>query len=302
MDGVLAINKPSGMTSHDVVQAVRRMLREKRVGHTGTLDPLATGLLVLCMGKATRIARYLEAGEKEYTAVMRLGVITDTQDSDGRILETRTYTPPVREAIIGLMGRFTGSIMQEPPVFSAIKVSGVPSYKLARQGKAKSLAPRQVTIFSIDLLEYDDPFIRLSVRCSKGVYIRTLCADIGNALGMGAHLTGLVRTRSGRFRLDNAVTLESLSEAASSATVDSVLVSIDEALAEFPVATMDEAGAGKIVHGNSISWPETQPAARDALMRVHGPSGSLLAVARAVAGMLKPELVFAEQEKPQEQR
>jgi tRNA pseudouridine55 synthase len=298
MDGVLAINKPSGMTSHDVVQAVRRMLREKRVGHTGTLDPLATGLLVLCMGKATRIARYLEAGEKEYTAVMRLGVITDTQDSDGRILETRTYTPPVREAIIGFMGRFTGSIMQEPPVFSAIKVSGVPSYKLARQGKAKPLAPRQVTIFSIDLLEYDDPFIRLSVRCSKGVYIRTLCADIGNALGMGAHLTGLVRTRSGRFRLDHAVTLESLSEAASSAAVDSVLVSIDEALAEFPVASMDEAGAGKIVHGNSISWPEMQPAARDALMRVHGPSGSLLAVARAVAGMLKPELVFAEQEKP----
>jgi tRNA pseudouridine55 synthase len=302
MDGVLAINKPSGMTSHDVVQAVRRILREKRVGHTGTLDPLATGLLVLCMGKATRIARYLEAGEKEYTAVMRLGVITDTQDSEGRILETRKYTPPVREAIIGLMGRFTGSIMQEPPVFSAIKVSGVPSYKLARQGRAKPLAPRHVTIFSIDLLEYDDPFISLSVRCSKGVYIRTLCADIGNALGMGAHLTGLVRTRSGRFRLDNAVTLESLSEAASSAAVDSVLVSIDEALAEFPVAKIDEAGAGKIVHGSSISWPEMQPAGRDALMRVHGPSGSLLAVARTVAGMLKPELVFAEQERSQEQR
>jgi len=302
MDGVLAINKPSGMTSHDVVQAVRRILREKRVGHTGTLDPLATGLLVLCMGKATRIARYLEAGEKEYTAVMRLGVITDTQDSEGRILETRTYTPPVREAIRGLLGRFTGSIMQEPPVFSAIKVSGVPSYKLARQGKAKPLAPRQVTIFSIDLIEYDDPFIRLSVRCSKGVYIRTLCADIGNALGMGAHLTGLVRTRSGRFRLDKAVTLESLSEAASSAAVYSILVSIDEALAEFPVATIDEAGAGKIVHGNSISWPEMLSAGRDALMRVHGPSGRLLAVARAVAGMLKPELVFAEQERSQEQR
>ena len=159
-----------------------------------------------------------------------------------------------------------------------------------------------MTIFSIDLLEYDDPFIRLSVRCSKGVYIRTLCADIGNALGMGAHLTGLVRTRSGRFPLDNAVTLESLSEAASSAAVDSVLVSIDEALAEFPAAKIDEAGAGKIVHGSSISWPEMQPAGRDALMRVHGPSGSLLAVARAVAGMLKPELVFAEQERSQEQR
>jgi len=293
MDGVLAINKPSGMTSHDVVQAVRRIVREKRVGHTGTLDPLATGLLVLCVGKATRIARYLEAGEKEYTAVMRLGVITDTQDSEGRILEIRTYIPPVRESIIGIMERFTGSIMQEPPAFSAIKVSGVPSYKLARQGKAKPLAPRQVTISRIDLIEYDDPFIRLSVRCSKGVYIRTLCADIGNALGMGAHLTGLVRTRSGRFRLDNAVTLESLREAAASATVERALVSIDESLAEFPVATIDEAGAGKVVHGNSISWPEMQRVGQDALLRVHGPSGSLLAVARATAGILKPEVVFA---------
>ncbi len=294
MDGVLAINKPSGMTSHDVVQAVRRTLREKRVGHTGTLDPLATGLLVLCIGKATRIARYLEAGEKEYTAVMRLGVITDTLDSEGRILETRAYTPPDREAITGIMGRFTGSILQEPPVFSAIKVSGVPSYKLARQGKASPLAPRQVTISSIDLIEYDDPFVRLSVRCSKGVYIRTLCADIGDALGMGAHLTGLVRTRSGRFRLDNAVTLESLSEAVEAGEVETLIVSIDEALAEFPVALLDQAGAEKIVHGNGVPWLENQTGGQDALIRVHGPSGRLLAVARAAAGILKPEMVFAE--------
>jgi tRNA pseudouridine55 synthase len=293
MDGVLAINKPSGMTSHDVVQTVRKIVREKRVGHTGTLDPLATGLLVLCIGKATRIARYLEAGEKEYTAVMRLGVITDTLDSEGRILESKTYTPPDREALVGVIARFTGSIMQEPPAFSAIKVSGVPSYKLARQGKAKPLAPRQVTIFSIDLIEYDDPFIRLNVRCSKGVYIRTLCADIGKTLGMGAHLTGLVRMRSGCFRLDNAVTLERLSEAAASGKAETLLVSIDEALADFPVALLDQAGAEKIIHGNSVPRPEIQTGGQDALVRVHGPSGGLLAVARADSGMLKPEVVFA---------
>ncbi len=302
MDGVLPINKPSGMTSHDVVQAVRRILREQRVGHTGTLDPLATGLLVLCTGKATRIARYLEAGEKEYTAVMRLGITTDTQDSEGRILGTKIYTPPGQEAIIGLMGRFTGSIMQEPPVYSAVKVSGVPSYKLARQGKAKPLAPRHVTIFSIDLLEYDDPFIRLHVRCSKGVYIRTLCADIGNALGTGAHLTSLVRTRSGIFHLDDAVTLDDLTVLSASGNVESAFVSIDEALSHFPVAMMDEAGAGKIVHGNGVPWPGLKTDGQDVLVRVHDPSGRLLAVARAGAGMLKPEVVFADKERPQEKR
>ncbi len=294
MNGVLAINKPSGMTSHDVVEAVRRILREQRVGHTGTLDPLATGLLVLCMGKATRIARYLEAGEKEYTATMSLGVITDTQDSEGRILETKSYTPPDRDAVTGMMKRFTGSIMQEPPAFSAVKVSGVPSYKLARQGRAKPLAPRQVTIFSIDLIEYDDPFIRFSVRCSKGVYIRTLCADIGNALGTGAHLTSLVRTRSGRFRLDNAVTLERLSGLAAAGNVESILVSVDEALAEFPAVILDGAGAKKITHGNSVPWTGIQPEGHGVLVRIHDPAGRLLAVAKAAAGMIKPEVVFAE--------
>lgn len=292
MDGVLAINKPSGMTSHDVVLAVRRMLKEKRVGHTGTLDPLATGLLVLCIGKATRIARYLEAGEKEYKAAMQLGIVTDTQDSEGRILERKTYAPLGREAIAGLMGRFTGCIMQEPPAFSAIKVSGVPSYKLAREGKAKPLAPRSVTISRIDLIEYDDPFIRLNVRCSKGVYIRTLCADIGQALGTGAHLTALVRTRSGCFHLDNAVTLERLSEAAATGKAGNMLVSIDEALAELPVALLDEGGAEKIVHGNGVPWPGMKIDRQDGLVRVHGPSGRLLAVARAAGGMLKPEVVL----------
>src|SRR5512135_1303728 len=134
MDGVLNINKPSGVTSHDVVGSVRKILKEKRIGHTGTLDPLATGVLVLCIGKATRIAQYLEAGEKEYRAVMRLGVTTDTLDAIGRVLETRTYEKPDRRTLLRVMQQFTGTIMQSPPAFSAVKISGVPSYKLARQG------------------------------------------------------------------------------------------------------------------------------------------------------------------------
>lgn len=151
MDGILNIHKQSGMTSHDVVQAVRRILKEKRIGHTGTLDPMATGVLVLCVGKATRIAQYLEAGEKEYHAVMRLGQTTDTLDAEGRILETRTYIPPDRAQVLKALDGFIGAIMQQPPAYSALKVAGVPSYKLARQGKAEPLKPRAVTIASIEL-------------------------------------------------------------------------------------------------------------------------------------------------------
>jgi tRNA pseudouridine55 synthase len=196
MDGVLNIDKPPRLTSHDVVERVRRILREKRVGHTGTLDPLATGVLVLCVGKATRIARYLEAGEKEYRATMRLGVITDTLDADGRVLETRSITPPDWQKIVEVMKSFTGPIMQRPPAYSAVKVAGVPSYKLAREGKAAPLAPRAVNIYSLELTGQDGPSVSFTVGCSKGVYVRTLSADLGEALGTGAHLTALMRTRS----------------------------------------------------------------------------------------------------------
>jgi len=195
MDGVLNINKPTGMTSHDVVQLARRLLGEKRIGHTGTLDPLATGVLVLCIGKATRIAQYLEAGDKEYRAIMRLGVTTDTLDAEGRVLETRTYAAPDRATLLKVMQQFTGSIMQSPPAFSAVKIAGVPSYKLARQGRAKPNKPRPATIYSIDLTAFENPLVNLTVRCAKGVYIRSLCADIGDALYAGAHLTGLQRTK-----------------------------------------------------------------------------------------------------------
>ena len=200
MDGVLNINKPSGVTSHDVVESVRRILHERRIGHTGTLDPLATGVLVLCAGRATRIAQYLEAGEKEYKATMRLGVTTDTLDADGLVQETRSYTPPDRRKVIEVLQGFTGSIMQRPPAYSAVKVAGVPSYKLARRGQGGTAQ----TAAGNDIQHRADgvrgPCGESYGGCSKGVYIRTLCAEIGDALGMGAHLTSLERTRSGRFQ------------------------------------------------------------------------------------------------------
>lgn len=292
MDGILNLHKRSGMTSHDVVQAARRILKEKRIGHTGTLDPMATGVLVLCVGKATRIAQYLEAGEKEYHAVMRLGQTTDTLDAEGRVLETRTYVPPDRAQVVDALKGFTGAIMQQPPAYSALKVGGVPSYKLARQGKAEPLKPRAVTISSIELQSFEDPLLSLAVRCSKGVYIRTLCADLGEVLQAGAHLTKLERTRSGCFTIDHAMSLDRLAELVAAGNLDQALVSMDEALADMPAVTLNEAEAGRIMHGNRVPW-QGEPKIIDSLLRIHGPTGGLLALGRPVQGEIRPELVFS---------
>ena len=293
MDGVLNINKPSGVTSHDVVERVRKILHERRIGHTGTLDPLATGVLVLCAGRATRIAQYLEAGEKEYRAVMRLGVTTDTLDAEGLILETRSYTPPDRQEIVAVLQTFIGSIMQRPPAFSAVKVAGVPSYKLAREGKAELLKPRSVTIQSIELTAFEDPVVSLQVRCSKGVYIRTLCAETGEALGMGAHLIGLERTRSGRFSIDDAITLDRLYEIVTAGNAEQVVTPIDEALAAFPAIRISEAETVRVLHGNQISCPSSLANITSDHIRLHNQAGRLLGLARVVAGVLKPDLVFS---------
>ncbi len=294
MEGVININKPSGMTSHDVVLHVRRILGEKRIGHTGTLDPLATGVLVLCIGKATRIAKYLEAGEKEYAAVMRLGITTDTLDADGRVLETRTCPAPARELILRLMRQFIGTIMQRPPAFSAVKISGVPSYKLARQGKAEPNKPRAVTIHAIELAAYEHPFVSLMIRCSKGVYIRSLCADLGDALGTGAHLTKLQRTRSGRFSIAAAVTLEELSSMAEAGREAQAIATIDDALADVPPILLAEAESERVTHGSRVSCPdESKTGGRNGLVRLHDPLGRLLALAHLEGGILRPELVFS---------
>jgi tRNA pseudouridine55 synthase len=292
MDGILNINKPAGLTSHDVVQQVRRLLKEKRVGHTGTLDPSATGVLVLCIGKATRIAQYLEAGEKEYRAVMQLGVTTDTLDADGKVLETRCHVPPDRSRVLQALQQFIGAIMQTPPAYSAVKVQGVPSYKLARQGKAEPLKPRQVTIHAIELASYEHPFIGIDVRCSKGVYIRTLSADIGEALGCGAHLTSLIRTRSGRFGVNEAVSLGQLELLSGKGALQELIVALDTALEDIPSVTIEDDSAQKILHGNRISAPAGN-IREDVLVRVHGRDGTLLALAREKGGEIRPETVFS---------
>jgi len=293
VNGILVINKPQNWTSHDVVNKARKLLQEKKIGHTGTLDPLATGVLVLCIGKATKIVRYLESDDKDYTAEFKLGATTDTLDSAGTIVESRDYCAPSRDEVQSALDRFRGLILQRPPAYSAIKVSGVPSYRLARQGTILEHEERPVTIFAITLLEYNDPLVRISVTCSKGTYIRTLCADIGALLGPGAHLTALVRTRSGRFRIDQAIDLELLAQKASLGVAERALLPLNDALGSFAAVTVDASEAQRICHGNTISLPpgfalnDSRP-----LIQVLDRDGRMLAIAKTSEGLIRPEVVI----------
>jgi len=211
LEGVLLIDKPSGITSHDVVDRVRRILRMKRIGHAGTLDPLATGLLIILVGKATRLSQYLMSLDKEYEGTIKLGETTNTQDADGEIVATRPL-PELSEADLNrAMGEFIGDQYQTPPMFSAKKLAGVPLYKLARKGKEVEREPRFIRISQFELLRFALPELHIRVRCSKGTYIRTLAHDLGEKLGCGAHLSALRRTATDRFSVADAATLEEFS-------------------------------------------------------------------------------------------
>ena len=210
LDGVLLVDKASGMTSHDVVAIVRRRLNTKKVGHCGTLDPLATGLLIIVLGRGTKIQDLLMAEDKEYVGTMTLGVMTDSQDADGKITETKPVPEFSREQIDAAFAKFHGDFYQMPPMVSAIKKDGVPLYKLARQGKTVEREPRFVHVYGHEIQNVRLPDIDFRVACSKGFYVRTYAFDIGNELGCGAHLKQLRRTRSGKFTLEHSVTVEDI--------------------------------------------------------------------------------------------
>jgi tRNA pseudouridine55 synthase len=210
MDGLLIIDKELGLTSNDVVRKVRRLLGQRRVGHCGTLDPLATGVLPVAVGRATRLVEFLMEGEKTYRATLKLGEITATQDAEGEVLERCDWTCVTESAIRAAAATLVGPIAQIPPMYSALKRDGVPLYKLARQGVEVVREARAVTIFRLDILAIDLPFVTIEVDCSKGTYIRTLAHDLGQLLGCGAHLTALRRTRNGRFSEDQSITLTAL--------------------------------------------------------------------------------------------
>ncbi|MFT3829732.1 MAG: tRNA pseudouridine(55) synthase TruB [Opitutaceae bacterium] len=208
-DGVLLIDKPTEHTSHDVVARVRHKLQQKRVGHAGTLDPMATGLLLVLVGKSTRLSQYLMSGDKEYEGEMTLGVVTNSQDAEGEVVETRPVPADLdRAKIETVMQTFRGDQYQTPPMFSAIKVDGVPLYKMARKGEEIDREPRFIRIMAIEVLGVELPKVRFRVRCSKGTYVRTIAHDVGQKLGCGAHLSALRRTASGELRVEKAIKLE----------------------------------------------------------------------------------------------
>ena len=209
-DGVLLVDKPSGLTSHDVVDRIRRRFGFKKVGHCGTLDPIATGLIVIVLERATKLQNHLMADDKAYEGIMRLGVSTDSQDADGKVLAEKPVPPLTSDDLEQVLTKFRGDIQQVPPMISAIKYKGQPLYKLARKGKTIEREPRAIHIYDLRLLTFDPPNAGFRIQCTKGTYVRTLCSDIGDVLGCGAHIAELRRTRSGQFDLKDAQPLDTL--------------------------------------------------------------------------------------------
>lgn len=287
VDGVLLLDKPIGISSNAALQQARRLFNAAKAGHTGTLDPLATGLLPLCFGEATKFAGALHDADKAYCATVQLGVITDTADAEGRVLETRPVT--VGEADVrALLPRFTGRQQQVPPMHSALKRDGTPLYKLARQGIEVERAPREVTIHSLEFLGWSGGRFDLAVACSKGTYIRTLAADIGEALGCGAHLAALRRTRVGALDVANAITLECI-DSTPILTRDALLMPPDALLADVPAALLTELEVVRLMLGQPIRWDGT-PGGRYRLM---GPQGFVGLGEISADGWLRPKRLFA---------
>ena len=208
LDGVLPVDKPSGPTSHDVVDAVRRHFGLRKVGHGGTLDPQATGLLILLLGRGTKLADRFIGSDKTYQGVLRLGIATDTQDADGEVVREADPSGVTREQVEGLMAKLTGDLLQKPPMVSAVKVGGVPLYKRARKGQTVEREARLIHIYAFRMVDFKPPQVSFVLQCTKGTYVRTLCADIGDNLGCGAHLEQLRRTQSGDLRIADAIPLD----------------------------------------------------------------------------------------------
>jgi tRNA pseudouridine55 synthase len=312
MDGVLIIDKPAGMTSHDVVAVVRRAVSERRVGHTGTLDPFATGVLVVLVGRATRLAQFLSGAEKEYEAVMRLGYATDTGDltgrrvaepTDGFTAETQRAPSFRREDIESALASLRGAIEQTPPMYSAKKIAGEKLYELARRGEEVERKAVRVTVNQFEALPSDGSLLKpnedgtsdLAVRvvCSAGTYVRSLAESAGERLGVGAHLGELRRTRAGQFKIADAITLDRLNDVTQSGAVEQVLISPDAAVAHLPFLNLEADGAQRVRHGIDLlvedvsDWSEGQP------IRLRDLNGELIAVGIYQKAVIHPKVVIA---------
>ncbi len=248
MHGILLIDKPQGLTSHDVVARVRRILKTRRVGHTGTLDPMATGVLPVAVGQGTRLVQFLMEGVKTYRATLKLGEVTDTQDAEGRVVERHPVDSITPAMVSGGFFRFVGEIVQVPPMYSAIKKNGVPLHRLARQGVEVERAGRPTRIHNIEILGMSLPLVDFEVTCSKGTYIRTLAHDLGQLLGTGAHLTRLCRTATGSFHLGECISLDQLTGDACPGETPGFL-SLPQALRDFQQLAVDDRAASRLADG-----------------------------------------------------
>lgn len=288
MNGIILVDKPQNWTSHDVVAKLRGVLHERRIGHSGTLDPLATGLLVVFVGRATRAVEFAEADSKEYLAGLSLGVSTDTQDITGNIVAESAALPD-EAALREALGRFIGDIEQIPPMYSAIKIGGKKLYELARRGESVERAPRKITVSAIDIAGRDGDDYILNISCSKGTYVRTLCSDIGEALGCGACMSSLRRTRAGVFSVDDAHSLADIEAAVREGRLSDIILPVDTLFASFPKLTVSQSAAKRLKNGNIIKI-----SADDGEYKVYSDSDEFLLLGRVECGKLKTIKSFYE--------
>lgn len=302
--GILIIDKPKGITSHDVVARVRKVTGIRKVGHTGTLDPLATGVLVICVGQATRLIEYLVSGLKKYRATIRFGATTDTLDSEGQIVSQHDVSQLTPARLEQILPAFLGEIEQIPPIFSAIKQDGRPLYKAARAGKSITVEPRRITVHALDWVSWATPDLTLDVSCSAGTYIRALARDLGEAAGTGAYLAELTRTANHPWLLDDAVSLNTLVRETETnpAGWQKYLRRMDQAVDHLPKLVLDEAAGVRVSHGNKVQLDPEQIEVDDThalidtkVLRAYLPSGELLAIlelAESNDNMWQPKKVF----------
>ena len=254
MDGVVTVYKEKGFTSHDVIAVLRGVLETRKIGHTGTLDPDAEGVLPVCLGRATKAAEDIQGLSKRYIAALRFGSETDTQDASGQVTRVYTYTYDA-EAVRQAVASFVGDYEQVPPMYSAIKKNGIKLYDLARQGIEVERRPRPVTIYEIKLLEQSEEGARIEVHCSKGAYVRTLCEDIGKRLGYGAHMTALVRTASGPYTIEQARTIDELRTLMQEGRQSEFLLSLEQIYAQYPIKQVPAEDDLYLYNGNYLTYP-----------------------------------------------
>ncbi len=298
--GILNVNKEGGWTSFQVVAMVRKGSGIRRVGHAGTLDPAATGILLVCLGQATRVTQYLMELPKTYRARFILGTTTDTYDTEGQPLATGDFSDVSEGSLRTALQSFVGHIQQVPPYFSAVKVSGQPAYRLARAGQPPILQARSVRVDRIDLLRFAPPIVDIEAHCGKGTYIRSIAHDLGQMLGCGAHLGNLVRTQIGPYSLDTALTLPDLQRALNDDTWQAPLLPIDSGLQQIPAITLNDADAESVRHGRplpaALDPTPTPPPAPAVIYRAYSEDGNLLAILApdSESSTLRPVKVFPE--------